>query len=153
MLRDGTWWAPGLSWRLIPGDARETINEVDGVVDLVYFDPYSPESNPTLWTVDFLRAVKVKAKKQGAKLVTYSAATPTRVSLLLAGFFVGQGAATGTRTETTIAATKIDLLDSPLGARWYLRWERSSARGPHGEPLTPQLEAAIRALPQFADLR
>ncbi len=76
LLNEGSWSAPGLSWRLIPGDARETINEVDGVVDLIYFDPFSPESNPTLWSVDFLRAVRVKAKNQGATLMTYSAATP-----------------------------------------------------------------------------
>lgn len=153
LLQEGTWSAPGLSWRLIPGDARETINEVDGVVDLIAFDPFSPESNPTLWTVDFLRAVRVKAKNQGAKLVTYSAATPTRVTLLLAGFFVGQGLSTGTRVETTIAATKLDLLETPLGARWLSRWQRSTSRGPHGEALTPEIEAAIRGLPQFADLR
>ena len=152
LLREGTWEAPGLSWRLSQGDARETINEVDGVVDLIYFDPFSPESNPTLWTVDFLRAVRVKARNQGAKLVTYSAATPTRVSLLLAGFFVGKGVSTGTRVETTIASTKLDQLDDALGARWYSRWQRSTARGPHGQELTPEIEAAIRGQPQFANL-
>jgi hypothetical protein len=60
--------------------------------------------------------------------------------------------ATGTRVETTIAATKLELLENPLGERWFSRWQRSTARGPHGEALTPELEAAVRGLPQFANL-
>ncbi len=149
LMRDGSWEGPGLTWRLLLGDARETVEEAEGVYDLIFFDPFSPENNPALWTVGFLKQVKSRTRMQGALLLTYSSATPTRVALLLAGFFVGQGAPTGTRAETTAAATKPGLLDAPLGDRWLERWQRSSARGPHGAPFTPEVEAQVRAHPQF----
>jgi hypothetical protein len=71
------------------------------------------------------------------------------VSLLLAGFFVGKGASTGTKGETTVAATKLEYLESPLGERWLERWRRSSARGPHGGELTAELEHTVSAHRQF----
>ncbi len=150
LLEDHRWEAQSLEWRLTVGDAVSLVKEVDGQFDLIYFDPFSPESNPSLWTVDFLRAIRSCTKYDGALLATYSAATPTRVSLLLAGFFVGQGWSTGTRTETTIAANRKELLREPLGDRWLQRWQRSTSRHPHGEALTPELERAVLEHPQFA---
>lgn len=149
IVGQGHWDTPNLSWRLILGDAAETVDELDGDYELVFFDPFSPDSNPTMWTVNFLRAITARMRPQGATLATYSSATPTRVSLLLAGLFVGQGAPTGTRTETTMAANKAGLLALPLGERWLQRWRRSSARGPHGEVFTKELEAAVFNHPQF----
>ena len=81
--------------------------------------------------------------------LTYSAATPTRVTLLLAGFYVGAGSSTGTKGETTVAATQLQALESPLGARWLERWRRSSSRAPHGAPLTPEVETRLLAHPQW----
>ncbi|MCU0697191.1 MAG: tRNA guanosine(34) transglycosylase Tgt [Myxococcaceae bacterium] len=149
LLQQGHWDGPGLHWRVLVGDARETIDGVPGWCDLIFFDPFSPEANPTLWTVDFLRSVRGHTNDEGGLLVTYSSATPTRVSFLLAGFFVGQGLSTGTRTETTNAATQLANLDQPLGERWLTRWKRSSARGPHGAELTPELERHVLEHPQF----
>lgn len=149
LLSSHRWEEPALSWRLHMGDALKTLEELDGVFDLCFFDPFSPEANPDLWTVGFLRSLRSRTRYDGALLATYSSATPTRVSMLLAGFFVGQGLSTGTRTETTVAATKKELLQAPLGARWLERWQRSSARSAHGLPLTPELEKAVREHPQF----
>ncbi|MCA3016515.1 MAG: tRNA guanosine(34) transglycosylase Tgt [Myxococcaceae bacterium] len=153
LLGHGHWDGPGLHWRVLVGDARETIEGVPGWCDLVFFDPFSPEANPALWTVDFLRAVRGHTNDEGGLLVTYSSATPTRVSFLLAGFFVGQGVSTGTRTETTNAATQLANLDQPLGERWLTRWRRSSARGAHGEAFSPEVERQVLEHPQFAGLR
>ncbi|MFO0596065.1 MAG: tRNA guanosine(34) transglycosylase Tgt [Myxococcaceae bacterium] len=149
LLNEGRWEAPNVSWRLIEGDAAKVVDELDGVFELIYFDPFSPEANPTMWTVDFLRKIHSRTPREGGLLATYSAATPTRVSLLLAGFHVGAGASTGTKGETTLAASAKGLLQEPLGDRWLERWQRSSARGPHGGELTSELEQAIRAHPQF----
>lgn len=150
VLREGEWQTPNLSWRVLVGDATQTVEELDGDYELVFFDPFSPESNPTLWTVDFLRAISARMRPQGAVLATYSSATPTRVALLLAGLFVGQGLSTGTRTETTFAANKPELLVAPLAEKWLQRWRRSSARAPHGGTLTPEIEAGVLKHPQFA---
>ncbi|MFT3708792.1 MAG: tRNA guanosine(34) transglycosylase Tgt [Archangium sp.] len=149
LLAEGRWDSPNLSWRLLEGDAVKLVDELDGAFDLIFFDPFSPEANPTMWTVDFLRMIHARTPRNGGVLATYSAATPTRVSLLLAGFHVGPGSSTGTKGETTIAASAKGVLRESLGERWLERWQRSSARGPHGGELTTELEAAIRAHPQF----
>lgn len=152
LVQHGEWEGPGLRWTLALGDARDTLLAAPGDADLVLFDPFSPKANPTLWTPAVLARVRERCRQdgEGALLATYSSATPTRVSLLLAGFFVGAGEGTDIKGETTLAATRPGALASPLGARWLERWRRSSARAPHGEPLTPELEAQVLAHPQFA---
>jgi spermidine synthase len=139
-----------MSWRVLVGDARETIEGVPGWCDIIFFDPFSPEANPALWTVDFLRSLRTHTNDEGGLVVTYSSATPTRVSFLLAGFFVGQGISTGTRTETTNAATQLESLEAPLGERWLERWKRSSARGAHGISFNEAVSQAVLEHPQFA---
>jgi hypothetical protein len=153
LMRDGAWEGEGLSWRLLLGDARGHL--APGRLppaELVFFDPFSPASNPEMWTPATLAQVHACCRSEPAAralLTTYSAATPTRVSLLLAGFYVGAGLSTGTKGETTVAGLHPSALQAPLGARWLERWERSSARAPHGEPLTPALEAQLRTHPQW----
>jgi tRNA U34 5-methylaminomethyl-2-thiouridine-forming methyltransferase MnmC len=149
ILEDHRWESPSLEWRVLLGDAATSIREIDGQFDMVFFDPFSPEANPSLWTVDFLRAVRSVTRYDGALLATYSSATPTRVSMLLAGFYVGQGWSTGTRTETTIAASRREDLPNTLGARWLERWKRSSSRHPHGAELTEEAERGVLEHPQF----
>ena len=152
LLARGEWSSPAIRWRLLQGDARETISAVPEGQELVLFDPFSPRANPELWSPGFLARVRERclADPPGALLATYSAATPTRVSLLLAGFFAGAGAPTAGKRETTLAATRPESLASPLGARWLERWRRSPARAPHGQPFTEALEAQVLAHPQFA---
>ncbi len=150
LMRTGAWEEDGVRWRLHLGDARGRL-EAGPKADLVFFDPFSPASNPEMWTVPVLRRVRAGCREdgEGALLLTYSAATPTRVTLLLAGFHVGAGLSTGTKGETTVAATRRESLAAPLGERWLSRWRRSSARAPHGEALTPDLEAQLLAHPQW----
>lgn len=148
LLGGGAYEEDGLSWRLIQGELPGTFDAAAGRFDLLYYDPFSPKTNPGLWTTAVFARVRTLCR-EGAQLITYSAATPTRVSLLLAGFFVGAGWSIGTKGETTLAATEASALEHPLGARWLARWERSDARAPHGEPLTPSMEERLRAHPQF----
>jgi len=140
-----------LDWELHLGDAASLWREATRPADLIYFDPFSPASNPSLWTPRAFEQLRQSATEAegGCSLFTYSAATPTRVSLLLGGFFVGTGAPTGTKAETTVAATRLELLDRPLDRRWLERWERSSSKAPHGLPLTPQIECTVRGHAQF----
>jgi hypothetical protein len=76
------------------------------------------------------------------------------VTLLLAGFFVGHGFATGDKDETTIAANSLELLTAPLQVAWLKR-VRSSTRGAplrSGDPGGPISEAdweTLLAHPQF----
>ena len=88
-------------------------------------------------------------------LTTYSRSTMIRTTLLLAGFFVGGGHATGLKEETTIAANTLDLIAEPLDARWLDRAARSDSaeplRGPVYArlPIRPETMARIRRHPQF----
>lgn len=142
--------AQGLAWRLHGGDALAALGREDlPPADLVFFDPFSPAANPGMWTPAALARVLARCGPR-ARLATYSASTRTRVSLLLAGFHVGAGHATGLKGETTVAAVRREDLAEPLGARWLARWERSSARAPHGaDGLTPSDETRLRQHPQW----
>jgi len=144
---------PGLRWTWLPGDALEALPRLEARQDVICFDPFSPEANPALWSVDALRRFR-EVLAPGGVLSTYSASTRTRVTLLLAGFWVGAGMPAAVKKETTVASDGPAALDAPLGARWLQRWRRSSARAPHGVPaLTPEIEAAVLVHPQFSVAR
>ncbi|MGZ6098081.1 MAG: MnmC family methyltransferase [Myxococcaceae bacterium] len=141
--------SPGLRWRWVDGDALDALGALGARQDVILFDPFSPEANPELWTVEALRRVR-QVLAPGGVLSTYSASTRTRVTLLLAGFWVGAGAAAAAKKETTVASDGAAALVAPLGARWIQRWRRSSARAPHGvAKLTLEIEAAVLGHPQF----
>ena len=86
---------------------------------------------------------------------TYSRSTLLRVTLLLAGFFVGAGHATGEKEETTIAANTLDLLEEPLSRDWLQRARRSRSAEPLWEPvyrqapLSPESWEKLSRHPQF----
>ena len=151
LLADGSVEQDGLRWKLSLGDALENFEQPGESATLIFHDPFSPESNPTLWTPDAFAKLRARSTTQGegTRLFTYSASTRTRVSMLLGGFFVGFGDKIGTKQETTVASTRLDLLARPLPKEWLGRWERSSARAPFGVELTPVLERAVREHPQF----
>jgi queuine tRNA-ribosyltransferase len=147
LMRDGRWEQGGRKWTLLVGDARETLSG-EGY-DTVFHDPFSPEHNAELWTLEWFRAVRERCTSD-ALLATYSSSTPTRVSLLLAGWFVGAGPATGTRGDTTLASTSLKRLEQPLGERWLERWRRSTSRAPHAASFSPEIERAVQEHEQFA---
>jgi len=151
-LLSGEPWSEGRSsWRVHLGDAAESWSRAWQPADLIFFDPFSPSSNPALWTPAAFAKLRAHARDdgEGCTLYTYSAATPTRVSLLLGGFFVGTGIATGMKKETSVAATRRELLAAPLDARWLARWERSAAQAPHGVDLSEEIRSAVRGHAQF----
>lgn len=151
LMEQGEYRDERLNWKLHLGDALQLINDAPAPATLLFHDPFSPESNGTLWTPEVFKRLRAKstAEGEGTRLYTYSASTRTRVSLLLGGFYVGTGRAIGTKQETTVAATRRDLIERPLDERWLQRWERSSSRAPWGEELTAATETVIRQHPQF----
>ena len=140
---------PGLRWTWREGDALDSLGRLEALQDVICFDPFSPEANPALWTVEALRCFR-QVLAPGGLLSTYSASTRTRVTLLLAGFWVGAGATAAVK-ETTVARAGPAVLTRLRGRRWLERWSRSSARAPHGSILDAATEARVRAHPQFAD--
>jgi queuine tRNA-ribosyltransferase len=144
------------SWRLVRGElldalAQEATRAGGGdrgdLADIIYWDPFSPRNNPTLWTVAAFAAVRRLAGPR-ATLFTYSASTATRVALLLAGWAVGAGDSTGDKAVTTAAAVAVADLQRPLDRRWLARLERPDAPLPMDAP--PDAVARVAGLPQFA---
>ena len=122
----------------------------------IFYDAFSPAKNPGMWTLplfqDLFRAL---APGRPCAVTTYSRSTLVRATLLLAGFYVGVGHATGMKEETTIAANDISLIAEPLDSRWLERAVRSDSVEPLRVPaysrqrLSAATLAELRQRPQF----
>ena len=85
----------------------------------IFYDPYSPTVNPEMWTLETFAALHAHTRPDTpCLLTTYTRSTAVRVTLLLAGWHVGIGGATGEKDETTVAANDPALLDCPLPRLW-----------------------------------
>ena len=122
----------------------------------ILFDAYSPKKNPAMWTLELFTQIFQRLDPQRpCALPTYSRATLLRVTLLLAGFFVGVGHATGEKEETTIAANTLDLIAEPLDEKFLQRARVSYSAEPMHDavyrqvPLTEATWAKLSAHPQF----
>lgn len=122
----------------------------------IMFDAFSPAKNPAMWTQPlFANIFRLLDPMRPCVLPTYSRSTMLRVTLLLAGFFVGVGHATGEKEETTIAANTLGLIKKPLDSKWLQRAHRSGSAEPMWEPvyrqtrLSPETWERLRLHPQF----
>ena len=122
----------------------------------ILFDAFSPAKNPAMWTLPlFTNLFQLLDPQRPCALPTYSRSTILRVTLLLAGFFVGVGHATGEKEETTIAANDLSLIAEPLDRRWLDRARRSHSAEPMVEPIYRAAPLALataeklRRHPQF----
>jgi len=109
------------------------------VPNAILFDAFSPAKNPAMWTLPlFTNLFGLLDPQRPCALPTYSRSTMLRVTLLLAGFYVGAGHATGEKEETTIAANTLELIDEPLDREWLQRARRSSSAEPLREAVYRQ---------------
>jgi tRNA U34 5-methylaminomethyl-2-thiouridine-forming methyltransferase MnmC len=122
----------------------------------ILFDAFSPAKNPTMWTEPlFENLFRHLDPIRPCALPTYTRSNLVRVSLLLAGFYVGAGHATGEKEETTIAANTLSLITEPLDQKWLARVRKSTSAEPLWEPIyrqSPLAEATwekLRQHPQF----
>jgi tRNA U34 5-methylaminomethyl-2-thiouridine-forming methyltransferase MnmC len=122
----------------------------------ILFDAFSPAKNPAMWTQPlFADLFRQLDPARPCALPTYSRSTMLRVSLLLAGFFVGAGHATGEKEETTIAANTLELIAEPLDQKWLQRVRNSTSAEPLWEPVYRQARLSdatwekLRQHPQF----
>jgi hypothetical protein len=148
-----------VSWEIHVGDFPGTLAG-DGPTrpppHAIFFDAFSPARNPAMWTLPlFENLFRRLDPRQPCALATYSRSTIPRVTLLLAGFFVGAGEPVAEKEETTVAANSLPLIERPLGARWLQRARTSHSAEPlHADeyriaPLAPETWERLRAHPQF----
>ena len=122
----------------------------------ILFDAFSPATNPEMWTLElFTNLFRLLDPQRPCALPTYSRSTLLRVTLLLAGFYVGTGQSAGEKEETTIASNTLELIEQPLGRKWLKRARRSTSAEPLHEPIYRQMRLSaatweqLQAHPQF----
>jgi tRNA U34 5-methylaminomethyl-2-thiouridine-forming methyltransferase MnmC len=133
-----------VNWELQLADFPSLLAQPAGLAipkpHAILFDAFSPAKNSTMWTLPlFTRLFSLLDPNRPCALPTYSRSTMLRVTLLLAGFFVGVGHATGFKEETTIAANALELLAEPLDQRFLQRARISYSAEPMHEPVYRQL--------------
>lgn len=152
--------AQAVTWELFQGDFPALIGEPRAhsfpKPHAILFDAYSPAVNPEMWTQPlFAQLFRLLDCNRPCALPTYSRSTLLRVTLLLAGFFVGKGHATGEKEETTIASNALQLIEEPLDHTWLRRARNSTSAEPLWEPLYRQAPLStlsweqLRQHPQF----
>ncbi len=90
------------SIKIILGDARTSIKNLDLKFDAAFLDPFSPKKCPELWSEEFFKDV-ARVMKKGGILTSYSCASSVRKNLMAAGFLVKDGPCVGRRSPSTIA--------------------------------------------------
>ncbi len=158
LLRDGRVEFGGIQWELQVGDfpsfLREPAAKLSPKPHAILYDPFSPAKNPEMWTQPLFTNL-FGLLTEPCLLATYSRSTMVRSALLLAGFCVGVGQATGMKEETTVAANRMELIEQPLDGRWLERVARSDSAEPLWNPvfrrerLTSENLARLRTHPQF----
>ena len=144
-----------VNWQLHLGNFPDLITTVRPAPDAILFDPFSPAKNPEMWTAPLFERMFQRLDRPCA-LANFSRSTIFRVSLLLAGFYVGRGKPIALKEETTIAANTPSLITNPLDSRWLDRAQRSHSAEPlwtavyRKAPLTAATLARLRAHPQFS---
>ncbi len=157
LLERGAWRdvvTPDFRWVFHAGDFHSTMTAAPAPHAILY-DPYSPAANPDMWTLEhFVKLRACLAPAVPCLLSNYTRSTAVRVTLLLAGFLVGRGHATGEKDQTTIASNVLALLEDPLDAQWIERVRRSTKGGPlrigsTGGPIAAADWDALSVHPQF----
>ncbi|HKJ44638.1 MAG TPA: tRNA (5-methylaminomethyl-2-thiouridine)(34)-methyltransferase MnmD [Balneolales bacterium] len=81
----------------------EDMNSDDFKADVIFFDAFSPNVNPDLWTDTVFRTLKQSAMED-VVMTTYCAATRARAAMASAGWFVARAPGALGKREMTIAA-------------------------------------------------
>jgi tRNA U34 5-methylaminomethyl-2-thiouridine-forming methyltransferase MnmC len=156
LLADGEARAGVVHWSFHRGDFRERLQDPQlPAPHAILYDPYSPSANAELWTLEHFTALRQRLQDgPGCLLTNYTRSTAVRVTLLLAGFFVGPGEATGEKNETTVASDRLELLTSALDQRWLTRVRSSTHSAPlrigsTGAPISAEDLEKLLAHPQF----
>jgi len=151
-----------LEWTLNLGDFPSRLAN-DAAPDLpaphaILFDPHSPKKNPAMWTVQlFSNLIRRLDPDQPCSLANFTRSTLARTAMLLGGFYVGRGHASGLKEETTVAANRIELLSEPLDRAWLETVKRSGSAEPlrdaqyQQSPLSDETWELLQRHPQFAN--
>ncbi|MEY4695653.1 MAG: hypothetical protein RIT14_81 [Pseudomonadota bacterium] len=91
---------PGVTARVIIGDARDTLPAWQGRADAWFLDGFSPAKNPELWSDALMQSV-ADHTQAGGSFATYTAAGHVRRALAAAGFAVERRPGHGRKRHMT----------------------------------------------------
>ena len=83
--------------------------------DAILLVPFSPGVSPELYSLDFLKGITPLLKNDGM-LLTYTASSAVRYSLIELGLYVGEGPSFG-RSGGTLASPSKEYIEKPLLSR------------------------------------
>ncbi|MGK5081771.1 MnmC family methyltransferase [Bdellovibrionota bacterium FG-1] len=121
---------PRIRWQLHLGEFDEVVRRERDLPapHAIFYDPYSPTYNPEMWMLEHFKNLRHRLRPETPCMMTnYTRSTAVRVTLLLAGFFVGRGCSVGTKDETTVATNQRELLNHPLDQEWLETTVRQSS--------------------------
>lgn len=93
-----------VSVKILLGDANQTIKQlVKDSVDVIFYDPFSPKTQPSMWKKELFKEAKRILKPKKGILATYSCARLVRDNMRAAGLTYKDGPKVGRRGPGTIA--------------------------------------------------
>lgn len=95
-----------LDFRMVTGDARQTVPRWDGLADCWFLDGFSPAKNPELWGPELMQAVHDHTT-DGGSAATYTAAGHVRRGLEAAGFTVQRVPGFGRKRHMSVALKEL----------------------------------------------
>ncbi len=119
---------------ILHGDARESVRYLSSHFDYIFLDGFTPDTNPELWTIDFLEKLKDRLKPEGF-LASYCGAYPFKGALLKLGFHLYESKPFGRRRGGTVAALDSAPILPPMGEKEILIATKSTAGTPYRDPL------------------
>lgn len=78
-----------ISIKFYDNDARQFVKHTNNKYNFIFLDAFTPAKCPTLWTVQFFKALYSCLEDDG-KILTYSNSAAVRNAMLLNGFYVGK---------------------------------------------------------------
>ncbi|MEQ9263762.1 MAG: tRNA (5-methylaminomethyl-2-thiouridine)(34)-methyltransferase MnmD [Balneolaceae bacterium] len=89
----------------------EELDSIEHKADFIFHDPFSPEVNKELWTVDTFAKLK-SFSITDTVLATYCAASKARASMAAAGWFISKAPGALGKREMTLASLNAEKLSS-----------------------------------------
>jgi tRNA U34 5-methylaminomethyl-2-thiouridine-forming methyltransferase MnmC len=122
LVKEGVYKNENIFIELFIGDAREYIKGLRDI-DIVYQDAFSPKKNPILWTVEYFKDIYNLLNEEGV-ITTYSIATPVRLALYEAGFYLYEKEIEGVKKITIASKRRLDLKEIDM----FLKAKRATSK-------------------------
>ena len=102
-----------ISFKLYLEDARNSIKKLKGGYDFIFHDGFTPSKLPTLWSVEFFKAL-YDLLNQNGNITTYSSSASIRSAMRSAGFYIGNGCLINDKSFGTVGYKNVNLIKNKL---------------------------------------